>query len=133
MTHEHQITLRGAAVDGRGTSGQLVAGLFGVFAQGTERALRYRLEGRSTAPGAFPASLRPASDFELLKIAASKGVRTFEVHARPLFESMPERFAQGQLFDEIDPQTGIVILMLDGNVIQNVLARQFRIKPLSGA
>lgn len=103
MTHEHHITLKGAAVEGPGTSGQLVAGLFGVFAQGTERALRYRLEGRSTAPGASPASFRTAADFKLLDIAATRGIRTFELRARPLFESMPERFAQGQLFEEFDP------------------------------
>lgn len=104
MTHEHHITLSGPGVDGQGVSGHLLKDLVAVLVQGTERALRYRLEGRSTAPGAPPAWLRPASDFRLLKIEEAQGMMRFEVHAQPLLDSMPERFRQGQLFDDFDPR-----------------------------
>lgn len=113
MTHEHHITLKGPAVEDRGVSGHLLEDLVGVLVQGTERALRYRLEGRSTAPGAPPAWLRPASDFRLLSIVEAKGVRTFEVQAQPLLQSMPERFQQGQLFDDIDPRKSPLELFED--------------------
>ena len=104
MTHEHHITLKGPVLEARGLSGHLLRDVFALLVQGTERSLRYRLEGRSTAPGSPPAWVRPASDFQLLAIAESKGARTFEVHAPPLLVSMPDRFKQGQLFDDIDPR-----------------------------
>ena len=113
MSLEHHITLRGPALERRGVSSHLLRDVVALLVQGTERSLRYRLEGRSTAPGALPSWLRPASDFQLIAIGEAQGTRTFEVHAQPLLESMPERFSQGTLFDDLDPRKSPLELFED--------------------
>ena len=103
MIHKHTITLAGPAADGRGLSGHVLRDLFDVLVQGAEQSLRFRLEGRSTARGVAPAWVRSASDFEMTDLERSDGTRTMRLEARPLIESMPEKFPQADLFDDFDP------------------------------
>lgn len=103
MIHEHTITLKGPAASEAGLSGHVLRDLFGVLVQGAEQSLRFRLEGRSTARGTAPAWLRPASDFQMVDLARGVGTRTMRIEARSLVESMPDRFPQADLFEDLDP------------------------------
>ena len=104
MIHEHTITLKGAAIDGAGLSGHVLRDLFAVLVQGAEQSLRYRMEGRSTARGTSPSWLRSASDFQMLEVSAGTHERTLHLEARSLVDSMPEKFAQATMFEDLDPR-----------------------------
>lgn len=103
MVHEHTITLRGPAAETAGLSAHLLRDLFDVLVQGAEQSLRFRLEGRSSPSGSPPAWLRNAADFEMVDLARSRSGRTFRLKAKSLVDSMPERFRQAKLFEDLDP------------------------------
>lgn len=103
MAVEHRIILRGPGVTQDRISGHLFRDLLDVLIEGAERALRFRLEGRSTARGTQPAWLRSASDFSLLR-RSELDVSSALVEARPLVETMPDRFRQDDMFSDLDPK-----------------------------
>ncbi len=113
MMHEHVITLRGAAASEAGLSGHLLRDLMNVLVVGAEQSLRYRLDGRSTARGTPPGWLRSASDFELIAMERGPGRRAFRVQARPLVDTMATRFAQADMFDDLDPKKSPLELFED--------------------
>jgi hypothetical protein len=85
----HEIKLKGPAVQPERIAGPLLHDLLHVFVEGSQRALRLRLEGRSTARGTAPAWLRSAAQFDLLlESQAEPGV--FRVESRPLRQVLPE-------------------------------------------
>lgn len=113
MIHKHTITLWGPAASEPGISGHLLRDLFDVLVQGAEQSLRFRIEGRSSARGAVPAWLRDASDFQMIDLASGTGARTMRVEARALVDSMPDRFAQRAMFDDLDATRSPIELFED--------------------
>lgn len=102
MSEQHKIVVRGSAVgDGR-VSGHVFRDLLDVLVEGSERALRFYMDGRSSAPGTQPSWLRSAADFELVR-DAELDAGTVLVEAKPLIETMPDRFQQSELFSDVDP------------------------------
>jgi hypothetical protein len=86
--------------------------LLDVLVEGSERSLRFRLEGRSSPKGAQPKWLRPAADFSLLR-TPTLGASSAVIEAHPLVETMPERFQQGDLFADLDPRRSPIDLFED--------------------
>lgn len=113
MIHEHTVTLTGDAVESEGISGHLLRDLFDVLVQGAEQSLRFRLEGRSTARGTQPAWLRAASDFRMVELHRGQRMRSLKLEATSLVESMPGKFVQGQLFEDLDPRRSPLELFED--------------------
>jgi hypothetical protein len=111
VASRHDIRIDGPAVQGVRVAGSVLAGLLRVLVQGSERAVRYRLEGRSKAKGSNPAWLRPASEFEVVQ-AADPGV--IHLDTRPLKDTLPERFRQGELFASVDLSKAALDLFEDG-------------------
>lgn len=113
MTNLHQIILSGPAVSDERISGHLFRDLMDVLVDGAERALRYRIEGRSTAGGGpYPKYLRAAADFALLR-KPELGANSAVIEARPLVETMPDRFVQGEMFADLDPSRSPIDLFED--------------------
>lgn len=113
MVHEHTITLIGERARDRGLSGHVLRDLFRVLIDGSEQSLRFRLEGRSTARGTPPAWLRPASDFQMVELSRTNDSQTLRLEARALVDSMPDKFQQADLFDDLDPKQSPLELFED--------------------
>ena len=113
MTHKHTITLHGGGASKERISAHLFRDLLDLLVDGAEKSLRYRIEGRSTVGGGrYPRSLRPAADFVLVR-GAGHEANSAVIEARPLIETMPERFHQGDMFDDLDPSKSPVDLFED--------------------
>lgn len=110
---EHIITIAGPAVEEPGLSGHLLRDLSHVLVTGAEQALRYRLDGKSTARGPQPSWLRQAADFQFTSLDLSSKRRAFGLHARSLVESMASQFGQAELFDDLDPRRSPIELFED--------------------
>jgi len=67
-----------------------------MVAEGSGRALRMRVEGRSTAAGRVPDRLEPATEFDFLGL--SDGSCVVNLEAPTLAQAAPRTFAQGSLF-----------------------------------
>lgn len=104
MVHNHTITIKGPAAAAAGLSGHLLRDLMDVLVQGAEQSLRFAIEGRSAATGTPPTWLRAAADFDMIDLSKSPRGRTFKLEARPMLESLPDRFNQSDLFDDLDPR-----------------------------
>jgi len=103
MSDQHKVILYGAGVAPDRVSAHVFRDLLDVFLEGAERALRFRMEGRSTAKGAPPHWLRSASDFSLVRRADLEASAAL-IEACPLIETMSERFKQGDMFVDLDPR-----------------------------
>lgn len=73
--------------------------LLNVLIEGAQRAVRLRLEGRSTAGGPAPGWLKAVSTFYVA--SPTKGSTVLEIEAPSLQEAAPDQFGQGHLF--VDP------------------------------
>lgn len=89
----------------------MLAELLGVFVEGCERVVRYRLEGRSKAKGTAPNWVKPAAGFRFVQTAESGVLR---LEAEPLELALPERFRQRELFEVVDPRKSALDLFEDG-------------------
>ncbi|MGI5863487.1 MAG: hypothetical protein ACOX6T_15735 [Myxococcales bacterium] len=112
MSDLHKVILQGPAARDDKVSGHLFRDLLDVLVEGSKRSLRFRLEGRSTFKGPQPKWLRTAADFDLLR-EPGLGASSAVIQARPLVETMPERFQQGDLFVDLDPRKSPVELFED--------------------
>ncbi|MBI5547199.1 MAG: hypothetical protein HY901_25235, partial [Deltaproteobacteria bacterium] len=112
MSDLHTVTLKGPAARDERVSGHLFRDLLDVLVEGSERSLRFRLEGRSSPKGPQPKWLRTAADFDLLR-RPELGASSAVIEARPLVETMPERFHHGDLFVDLDPRKSPVELFED--------------------
>jgi hypothetical protein len=92
----HSIRVVGPSADGTRISGPLLRDLLAMVAEGSRRALRMRVEGRSTAAGRLPDRLEPATEFNFLGISSGSCVVNLE--APTLAQAAPRTFAQGSLF-----------------------------------
>jgi hypothetical protein len=80
----------------------LVRALLDALDDGARGAVRLRLEGRSRAGGGVaPSWIHRASSFEVVALLADRA--GIELRAPSFGESIPERFAQGDLFRAVDP------------------------------
>ena len=105
----YTIHLDGPAVVDARLPGPLVRELLEAVERGTRGAVRLRLEGRSAAKGPAPRWLNEAAAFDIVAITTDvPGVR---LQAPMLRETLPERFAQIDLFGELSPDaTGLTLL-----------------------
>jgi hypothetical protein len=92
----HSIRVVGPLADGSRISGPLLRDLLAMVAEGSRRALRMRVEGRSTAAGRIPDRLEPATEF--LFLGLSNGSCVVNLEAPTLAQAAPRTFAQGSLF-----------------------------------
>jgi hypothetical protein len=77
-----------------------------VLVEGARRAVRLRVEGRSTASGTAPVWVERAAEFDFTE--AETGSTCIVLEARSLAEADPERFNQREFFQEVDPSaTGL--------------------------
>lgn len=111
MVRRHDIRIGGAAVRADRIAGPVLAHLLGTIVEGTTRVLRYRLEGRSKAPGSLPAWLRPAAGFDVVQ---STEAGLIHLEAPSLADTLPDRFRQGDLFQTVDPAKSALDLFEDG-------------------
>jgi hypothetical protein len=113
MSHDHRVALHGPQAADDRISGHLFRDLLDVLIEGSERALRFRIEGRSAPAGPRPAWLGRIADFSLLRVP-ELGASTAAIESKPLIETMPERFKQNELFDNLDPSKSPIELFEDG-------------------
>jgi hypothetical protein len=92
----HSIRVVGSSADGARISGPLLRDLLAMVAEGSRRALRMRVEGRSTSAGRIPDQLESATEFDFLGLSNGSCVVTLE--APTLAQVVPRTFAKGSLF-----------------------------------
>ena len=92
----HTLRVVGSKALGERISGLLLRDLLTLVANGASRALRMRVEGRSTAAGPKPAWLDPGSAFDFLGV--STGSSVVHLGAAPLADAAPTHFRQASFF-----------------------------------
>jgi hypothetical protein len=113
MSLRHEIKLKGPAVHSERISAPLFHDLLHIFVEGAQRALRFRIEGRSTARGSLPAWLRSAAQFDLLiEPQAASGV--FRVESPPLRQSLPASLRSSDTLIDIGANRTAVDLFEEG-------------------
>ena len=105
----HTIKLHGSHIKQHGVSSLILRDLLNIIAEGSIRALRLRLEGRSTITGKLPLWLEEATDFEVVVNDPTQ----VEIEALPLLAAAPERFGQTSLFPEVDTSKSSLVLFED--------------------
>jgi hypothetical protein len=93
---EHTLRITSPTADGKRISGPLLRDLLDLVSDGARRALRLRVEGRSTAKGTHPSWLDSGAGFDFTGLSAGSCVVHLE--APTLALAAPEAFAQGNLF-----------------------------------
>ncbi len=111
MNHKHDIRLTGPSVQKGRISGPLLHDLLHVLVEGSQRALRFRLEGRSYTSGAVPSWLRKGSAFDVI---AGRDGTAVHLEARSLREALPARFEQLETFPQVDPEKSALDLFEEG-------------------
>ncbi|MCK4306165.1 MAG: hypothetical protein KAY24_18135 [Candidatus Eisenbacteria sp.] len=96
----HRIRLDGPGVRGTTVNACLLRDVLNLVIDGSQRAVRLRTQGRSTAPGTKPGWIEAASEFS---VRILEGSTVLEVEAPSLLEADPDEFSQENLFPEIDP------------------------------
>ncbi|MBV8308823.1 MAG: hypothetical protein JO344_00350 [Planctomycetaceae bacterium] len=93
---EFTLRITGPTACGSRISGPLLRDLLGLVSEGSRRALRMRVEGRSIAKGTPPAWLAPGAGFDFTGL--SGGSCVVHIEAPTLAQAAPDEFAQGSLF-----------------------------------
>lgn len=96
-----KLVLRGPGMRGARVSGALLGDLLRVVVPAVQRAVRLRLEGRSTAPGSTPAWLEQAAGFDF--VGTEEGSTAVLLESLPLADVARDRVAQVELFSDLDP------------------------------
>lgn len=106
----YSLVLHGFESRGGGLPGALVRDLLDAIDDGAKGAVRLRFEGRSRAKGGFaPAWVNDAAAFQVLGFLP--GDAGIELGAPTFLETLPERFAQGDLFRVVEPgDTALTLL-----------------------
>ncbi len=112
MSNIHQIQLQGPALKAGRLSGHMFRDVLDVLVEGSERALRLRIEGKSTSKGTTPRWLKAASDFTLITGPTATGTGA-HVEGQPLLETMSDRFHAGEFFADLDPRKSPLDLFED--------------------
>ncbi|EPX56092.1 hypothetical protein D187_007434 [Cystobacter fuscus DSM 2262] len=95
MSSRHEIKLKGPVIRPERIPAPLFHDLLHIFVEGAQRALRLRVEGRSTARGTQPAWMRSAAQFDLL-IEPPSEPGVFRVESRPLRQVLPANLRPGE-------------------------------------
>ncbi|ATB39019.1 hypothetical protein CYFUS_004458 [Cystobacter fuscus] len=95
MSSRHEIKLKGSVIRPERIPAPLLQELLHIFVEGAQRALRLRIEGRSTARGTQPAWMRSAAQFDLL-IEPPSEPGVFRVESRPLRQVLPANLRPGE-------------------------------------
>src|SRR4051812_24273407 len=93
---EYTLRISGSNASGDRISGPLLRDLLDFVAEGSRRALRLRVEGRSIAKGTAPTWLSSGASFDFTGL--SEGSCVVHLYAPPLAQAAPEQFEQGNLF-----------------------------------
>ncbi len=115
---KYQIRLLGPETRGARISGFVLRDLLHVLTEGSLRSLRLKVEGRSLAKGPVPPWLKASARFDVVGLADGSTVLMLE--APTLIEAAPERFAQKDLFQDVDVEIPSLALMEQG--LQDALA-----------
>ncbi len=131
----HDIKLDGPGVKGTVVNAHLLSELLRIVIEGSQRALRVKTQGRSTARGILPSWISTSSEFE---VQITEGSTLLQITAPTLIEADPSEFKQSNLFPEIDPHltsfdyfTDSLDAVLDGSERSNLFDRGM-LKLLSG-
>lgn len=100
---DHRIKLHGPAATPISLSGHVFRDLLDVLVEGSERSLRFQVEGISVGGRGLSAPLSSAADFSLRR-ASELPANELQVETVPLFRALPDRFAQRDMFDDVVPQ-----------------------------
>jgi hypothetical protein len=90
----------------------LLRDLLDVLTDGTRRAVRLHLEGRSTARGSVPRWVTVGADFEV--VALREGSTVLELEAPPIGEVLASELAQLGFFGEPEGDKSAIDLLLEG-------------------
>src|SRR5690606_24949142 len=96
------VRLVGPLARGARVSAPLLRDLLDTLVEGARRAVRLRLEGRSTARGASPSWLDEAVNFDV--VGLEQGSTVVDIEAPSLEEALPKRFKQAEMFSACTPQ-----------------------------
>lgn len=96
----HTVRLLGPAMEGTRVRAHVLRDLLDVLVEGSRKAVRLRVEGRSTAPGSLPSWVTAAASFDVLGFRP--GSTCVDLEAQPLHLAASERLAQDDLFIEFD-------------------------------
>ena len=91
----YSVRIQGRDMKGPRISAAVLKDLIEILVDGSRGAVRLRVEGRSSAPGALPSWLAKAADFDLVKV--DEGSTVLRLEAPSLTQAAPERFGQGAL------------------------------------
>jgi hypothetical protein len=105
----HKIILNGSRLKEQGISSLILRDLLNIIIEGSVRALRLRLEGRSTVAGKLPSWLDAIADFE---VVISSPIQ-INIEAIPLSMAAPEKFGQTSLFSDVDPSRPALVYFED--------------------
>ncbi|HZL99739.1 MAG TPA: hypothetical protein VFD43_05750 [Planctomycetota bacterium] len=94
---KYSVRVMGSELQPGSVSGAWLGELLGLLSEGARRAIRLRVEGRSTASGSPPDWLSAAADFRFVGVRA--GSIRLVLEAPTLAEACPARFGQAILFD----------------------------------
>lgn len=107
----HNLFVSGPEARPDGVSGSVLQELLLVAVDGAQRALRLRVEGRSTAPGAIPRWVAAGATFDVVQ---GRNAQEWRLLGRPLKEAAPEKFGQPELFEDLDVQKSALDLFEEG-------------------
>lgn len=95
-----RISLDGPKARGTTIAAAALRDILDILLEGSQRAVRLAVEGRSTARGTVPGWLEDAASFDLTAI--EDGSTRLAIAARPLRDTIPTHFAQLDIFGESD-------------------------------
>lgn len=95
-----KIELEGPGVEGRRINAALLRDVLTILIDGSQKAVRLRTQGRSTARGPSPAWISASSEFV---VEVQEGSTVLEIEAPTLLSADPEAFTQRDLFPDVDP------------------------------
>ena len=107
-----ELRLEGPGARGARVDAVALRDLLGTLIKGNQRALRLRVEGRSTAKGQ-PAWMRDAASFDVIRF--DEGSTLIELEAPSLGECLPHWFrSEVDAFTKVDPSQPAVVLLQQG-------------------
>ncbi|MGA3124751.1 MAG: hypothetical protein ABSF69_28705 [Polyangiaceae bacterium] len=101
--------LVGPGTRGTRVPAALARDTFGAIVEAVQRAVRLRVEGRSSAQGPVPGWIERASAFDL--VAVQGGSTTFLLEANPILDVLPDR--QVEMFASFDPRRSCLDLLVE--------------------
>ena len=98
---KHRFKIEGSDIGGKVASASLLREALGMLVDGARMAVRLRLDGKSTSRGTLPAWVEKGANFG---VEVKPGSLVLVTHEKTFEEALPERFAQQDMFLEIDPK-----------------------------